>query len=259
MTLTLMSCSLLPHTINAASVQPKNQLEANTNIKQPTKKESKQKQAAEIYISSLIEIIETKYRLYKLEDSPEAKAASQELVKIGKTAVPELINAFRKNRIFLTFGVAETLSKIAHKDSSVVAILINKLGDNDLQVRFGAMKVLENDSFVPELKKATQNKNPNSKYIVIGAVNALQKIDSIIAIPYIVKNIRAVGVSLLQVAVYQIKEDKNDLSKAELEKVISELETALKIIESSENDFPQHIAPFLRESVAELKNSNFSR
>ncbi|MEM1391890.1 MAG: hypothetical protein AAGG00_01070 [Cyanobacteria bacterium P01_H01_bin.150] len=169
MALTLMSCSLFPHTTNAVSVKSTNQLEVNTDIKE-LKKESKQKQTAETSISDLIEIIEQKYETYQVENSPEAKAASQELVEIGKPAVPELINALRKNRIFLTFGVAETLSKIAQKDSSVVPTLINKLGDKDLQVRFGAMKALENDSFVPELKKATQNKNPR---IAAGAISAL--------------------------------------------------------------------------------------
>ena len=508
MALTLMSCSLLPHTTNAVSVKSTNQLEVNTDIKE-LKKESKQKQTAETSISDLIEIIEQKYETYQVENSPEANAASQELVEIGKPAVPELINALRKNRIFLTFGVAETLSRIAQKDSSVVPILINKLGDKDSHVRFGAMKALENDSFVPELKKATQNENPriaagaiyvlarvrgnnlivlpflnhknslirrsaalglapssrkktsqvfaiiknalededpfirvnsalnitfaigytkevsqvieiddinkiakvlvedeenkdssirftavqafaqiyrirylyeikpnpslvpsiikaikdedpgvrymamwkiakmgnakkdaipllleeldskderlrgvaafafqgmgseakpaipkiiaisqnkqeneqnrlgamralgnlrkkavsaipalintikdkqNSKSIVRAAAGTLQKIDSIIAIPYIVKNISDKNKNfsgswtrLLQDAVNEIKRNKNDLSQAELSKVISELETVLKIIESYENDFPQHIAPFLRKSIAELK------
>ncbi|MCJ8282007.1 MAG: hypothetical protein MJK14_19730, partial [Rivularia sp. ALOHA_DT_140] len=172
MALTLMSCSLLTHTKNAVSVQPTNQLEVNIDIKE-LKKESKQKQTAETSISDLIETIEQKYRLYQLDESPKAKAASQELVKIGKPAVPELISALKKNRIFLTLGVAETLSKIARKDSSIVSILINKLGDKNLQVRFGVMKALENDSFVPELKKAAQNKNPR---IAAGAIYVLGKV-----------------------------------------------------------------------------------
>ena len=506
MALTLMSCSLLPHTTNAVSVQLTNQLEVNTDIKE-LKKESKQKQTAETSISGLIEIIEQKY-IYQVDNSPEAKAAIQELAKIGKPAVPELINALRKNRILLTFGVAETLSKIAHKDSSVVPILINKLGDENSQVRFGAMKALENDSSVPELKKAAQDKNPriaagaifalgrayqnsivlpfldnknllirrsaalglapssrkktlevftilknalddedafirvnsalnltfaigyikevsqvieiddinkiakvmvegaenkdssirftavqafsqiyrirylyeitpnpplvpsiikaikdedpgvrymaiwviakmenakkaaipllikeldskderlrgvaafafkgmgsdakpaipkiiaisqnkqeneqnrryalrtlgnlkknavlaipalintiedkqNSELIIIGAAQALQKIDSVVLIPYLVKNISgkdkkfsAAWLRILKSTVNGIKRDKNDLSQAELSKTISELETALKIIENSKNDFPQHIAPFLRESIVELK------
>ena len=169
MALTLMSCSLLPHTTNAVSVQPTNQLEVNTDIKQ-LKKESKQKQTAETSISDLIEIIEQKYIVYQVDNYPEAKAAIQQLAEIGKPAVPELINALKKNRILLTFGVAETLSKIAQKDSSVVPILINKLGDENSQVRFGVMKALEHDSFVPELKKASQNKNPR---IAAGAIFAL--------------------------------------------------------------------------------------
>ena len=81
MALMLMSCSLLSYTTNAASVQPINQIKVNTNAKQ-LKQETKQKQTADTSISGLIKILEQKYRLYKLEDSPEAKAASQALVKI---------------------------------------------------------------------------------------------------------------------------------------------------------------------------------
>ncbi|MEO1428263.1 MAG: hypothetical protein AAFS12_17190 [Cyanobacteria bacterium J06632_19] len=183
MALTLMSCSLLPHTINTASLQPTNQIEINTNTKQLISG-TKQQQIADTSISGLIKILEQKYRLYKLEDSPEAKAASQELVKIGKAAVPKLINALRKNRIFLTLGVAETLLKIAENDSSVVPILINRLGDKNLQVRFGAMKALENHLFAPELKKAAQNKNPR---IAAGAIYTLGKVadDNSIILPFL--------------------------------------------------------------------------
>ncbi|MEO1377829.1 MAG: hypothetical protein AAFW70_26835, partial [Cyanobacteria bacterium J06635_10] len=153
--LTLISCSLLPHTTNAASVQPTNQIEVNTNIKE-IKQKPKQQEVAEASISDLIKILEQKYRPFENEGSQEAEveAAIQALVEIGKPGVPELINALRKNRVLLTLGVAETLSKIAQKDSSVVPVLINKLGDRDLQVRFGVMKALENNSFVPELEKA---------------------------------------------------------------------------------------------------------
>lgn len=167
--LTLMSCSLSPYITNATSVEKSNQIEVNNNIKQ-LKKESNQQQATETSISNLIKILEQRYRLWRLEDSPEAEAASQKLVEIGKPAVPELINALKKNRLFLTLGVSETLSKIAENDSSVVPILINKLGDKDSRVRLAIMKTLENDSFETELKKAAQNKNPK---IAAGAIYAL--------------------------------------------------------------------------------------
>ena len=114
-------------------------------------------------------------------------------------------------------------------------------------------------SAIPALINTIKDKQ-NSKSIVRAAAGTLQKIDSIIAIPYIVKNISDKNKNfsgswtrLLQDAVNEIKRNKNDLSQAELSKVISELETVLKIIESYENDFPQHIAPFLRKSIAELK------
>ena len=177
---TLMSFSLLPLATSCTWIQQSEGVEANTYDLQSKQQQNKLKESK---MSQLIEILEQKYRLYELKNSPEALAASQELVKIGKPAVPELINALRKNRVFLTLGVAETLSTIAQNDSSVVPILINKLGDKDLQVRFGIMTALENDLFVPELKKAAQNKNPR---IAASAIYTLGKVaaDSSIS-PYL--------------------------------------------------------------------------
>lgn len=170
MAVSFISLSLLPLTTSCTWVQQSEGVEAKTYNLQ---NKQQGKEPRESKIAELIEIIEQKYRLYGLEDSPEALAASLELLEIGKPAVPQLINAFRKNRIFLTLGVAETLLKIAQKDSSVVPILIKNLGDENSQVRFGVMKALENDSFVPELKKATQNKNPR---IAAGAIYVLGKV-----------------------------------------------------------------------------------
>ena len=176
---TLMSFSLLPLATSCTWIQQSNGVEANTYDSQS---KQQQNQLKESKISQLIGVLEQKYRLFELEDSPEAKAASQELAEIGKPAVPELINALRKNRVLLTLGVAETLSTIAQKDSSVVPILINKLGDKDLQVRFGVMTALEDNSFVPELKKAARDKNPR---VAAGAIYALGKAadDSSIVLP----------------------------------------------------------------------------
>ena len=144
----------------------------------------------------------------------------------------------------------------------IIAILQNK--QENEQNRLSALKSLGNlkknaVSAIPALINTLEDKQ-NSKSIVRGAAGALQKIDSVIAIPYIVKkisdkdkNYRRSWTRLLQDAVNQIKRNKNDLSKAELSKVISELETALKIIENFENvtnlDFTINI---LRQSIAEL-------
>ena len=99
-----------------------------------------------------------------------AEAAIQQLVNIGKPAVPQLIEAFKKNRALLTISAGETLSKIAKKDPSVAQILIDKLGDKNPQIRFGAMITLDDNSFETALIKATQDKNPR---IRSGAILAL--------------------------------------------------------------------------------------
>ncbi|MEM1391891.1 MAG: HEAT repeat domain-containing protein [Cyanobacteria bacterium P01_H01_bin.150] len=145
----------------------------------------------------------------------------------------------------------------------IIAISQNK--QENEQNRLSALRSLGNlkknaVSAIPALINTLEDKQ-NSKSIVRGAAGALQKIDSVIAIPYIVKkisdkdkNYRRSWTRLLQDAVNQIKRNKNDLSKAELSKVISELETALKIIENFENvtnlDFT---IKKLRQSIAELK------
>ncbi|MGB3756945.1 MAG: HEAT repeat domain-containing protein [Rivularia sp. (in: cyanobacteria)] len=138
----LISFSLLPLNTSTASAQ---QLQEQNS------------QQAVSTIPKLIEILEQR-EIYR--SSPVAEAAIQQLVNIGKPAVPQLIEAFKKNRAFLTIGLRETLAKIARKDSSVAQILINKLGDKNTRIRLGAMLALNDDSFEAALKKATQDKNP---------------------------------------------------------------------------------------------------
>ena len=113
-------------------------------------------------VAQLIEILEQKFPVNKPPSSIET--ASQKLVKIGKPAVPQLLNVLNKYNhtdSYAATNIAITLSEIAEKDSSVVKILIDKLGDNNRQVRYGVMTALRySSSFEAELKQATQDKNP---------------------------------------------------------------------------------------------------
>ncbi len=105
-------------------------------------------------ISQLIEKLEKR----TINSASEAaQNASKELVRIGKPAVPQLIEALEENRTLLTFGITETLSEIAKKDASVVAILIEKLGDKNPQVRIVAMFALMESQSKNVLIKAAQN------------------------------------------------------------------------------------------------------
>ncbi|MEO1428262.1 MAG: HEAT repeat domain-containing protein [Cyanobacteria bacterium J06633_8] len=184
----------------------------------------------------------------------------------AEQAIPLLLEALNEKdariRDLAVLAFQYTRSEAKPAIPKIIAILKNK--QESKLIRHYALITLGNlrknaVSAIPTLINTIEDKQ-NSKSIVISAAYALQKIDSVIVIPYIVKNIsdkdknfRAAWLRVLQDAVYEIKRKKNDLSKVELEKVVSELETALKIIENSENDFPQRMLPFLRESIAELK------
>lgn len=94
--------------------------------------------------------------------SKAARDASEELVRTGKPAIPQLIEALKKNQALLTVDIGKILSNIAINDASVAQILIDKLGDKNLNIRFAvATMALEDNKFENVLKKTAQdNKNP---------------------------------------------------------------------------------------------------
>ncbi|MEL6457400.1 MAG: hypothetical protein AAFQ91_03990 [Cyanobacteria bacterium J06621_15] len=109
-------------------------------------------------IAKLIKILE-KRNIDNPSDA--ARDAREELVRIGKSAVPQLIKALEQNRSLLTFGIIETLSEIAKKDASILQFLIEKLGDKNLQVRFVAISALRDSNFQTALiKTAKDSTNP---------------------------------------------------------------------------------------------------
>ncbi|MEO0838602.1 MAG: HEAT repeat domain-containing protein [Cyanobacteria bacterium J06643_5] len=112
--------------------------------------------------SSIARLIENLEQKYIDVDSSSARNASKELVSIGKPAVPQLIEGFKRNRSLLTFEIVETLSQIAQKDASVAQILIDNLGNNNSQIRSGAIFALSDSpsKFKTQLKKAARDRNP---------------------------------------------------------------------------------------------------
>ncbi len=183
-----------------------------------------------------------------------------------KAAIPLLMEALNEKDERIR-GVAALAFQYMGSDAKpaipkIIAMLQNK--QEDEQNRRNAMRALGNlkknaVSAIPALINTIEDKQ-NSKSIVLAAADALQKIDSLVVIPYLVnnisekdKNFRAAWLRLLWDAANEIKNNKKNLSQAELEKAISDLETALKTIENSEHEIPQHIASSLQRSIAELK------
>ena len=112
-------------------------------------------------------------------------------------------------------------------------------------------------SAVPILVQILENKL-NPQHLAISVALALDKINCQSLIPILVKrladkNFGSVSLNILSNIALRIKEIKKSFSDAELAKVISEFETALKVINDSANEFPKYKVEVLRESVAELK------
>lgn len=157
----LISLSILPLTTSSAWGRDTTSQQQKQSVIIATANKSR--------IAQLINKLEEKYTSL----SPEAgEDASRELVKIGKPAVPQLIEAFKQNRLLLNFGISETLSQIAKKDASVKQIMIDKLGDKNPQIRLGAMFALSDSSFQTALMKAAQNhRNPRVRSYAILFIN----------------------------------------------------------------------------------------
>ncbi|MEO1377996.1 MAG: hypothetical protein AAFW70_27710, partial [Cyanobacteria bacterium J06635_10] len=202
------------------------------------------------------------------DEDPGVRYMAMEIISISenpiKAAIPLLMEALNekgeRTRGAAVLAFQSMASEAKPAIPKIIAILQNKQ-ENEQNRRYALITLgnLKKNavSAIPALIDTIEDKQ-NSKSIVISAAQALQKIDSLIVIYSIVKRLseKYFGASLLDVlmrAASQVRINKDDLSKPELEKVISELETALTIIENYENDFPQHMVKSIQKSIAELK------
>lgn len=190
----------------------------------------------------------------------------QKLEKLDKSAIPALIKSLddknKANRGAAIYALGSMGSEAKAAKPKLVEIL-RKKQESDENRGSAAMALGEMGkdalSAVPILVKILENKL-NPQHLAISAALALDKIDCQTLIPILVKrltdkNFGSVSLNILNNIASKIKENKNIFSEAELANNIYEFETALKIIDKSNDDFSEDRITSLRKSVAVLKSS----
>ena len=186
------------------------------------------------------------------------------LEKSDKAAIPALIKSLddknKANRGAAIYALGSMGSEAKAAKPKLVEILQKKQESDENRANAAmALGEMGKDalSVVPILVKILENKL-NPQHLAISVALALDKIDCQTLIPILVnrladKNFGSVSLNILSNIALRIKEGKNSFSDAELTNATSEFETALKVIDNSENEFPKYKVEVLRESEAGLK------
>ncbi|MBD1939545.1 HEAT repeat domain-containing protein [Microcoleus sp. FACHB-68] len=185
------------------------------------------------------------------KDAYVRSSAASALDSIGteaKAAVPGLINALKDENARVRANAASALGSIGTEAKAVVPDLVNALNDKDADVRGNAASALgkigtEAKAAVPDLVNALKDENA---YVRSRAASALGKIgtEAKAAVPDLVNalkdendEVRGNAASALQSIALSLQEKANTLSPKELDKTISDLEAALKILEAPKAEF----------------------
>ena len=207
------------------------------------------------------------------EDRHQRMVAAYALGKIGTeavSAVPALINTLQDSNAEIRLNAAMALGRISADAASAVPALIVALQDQDKYVRQSAADALgrfgaKAKTAVPALVSALKDEN---KYVRLNAASALGRIglEAKPAIPALITALQDDKVEVRRNAatglggIAGVFQDKaKTLSSAELEKDISDLEKALKIVEDPDRQFAEEDIAVVRRPLLALKAEQETR
>lgn len=199
--------------------------------------------------------------------------AAYALGKIGpeaSSAVPNLITALQDTNAEVRLNAATALGRIGAESKTAVPALIVALQDTDKYVRQGAADALGRfgtraKTAVPALITALQDKN---NYVRLNAAAALGRIglEAKPAIPALIaalqdekEEVRRNAANGLGGIAGVFQDKAKTLSSSELEKDISDLEKALKIVEDPEANFAEEYIAVVRRPLLALKAEKETR
>jgi HEAT repeat protein len=199
--------------------------------------------------------------------------AAYALGKIGSeasAAVPTLIARLQDANAEVRLNAATALGRIGAEAKTTVPALIAALQDKDKYVRQGAADALgrfgaKGKTAVPALITALRDEN---KYVRLNAASALGRIgiEAKPAIPALIGTLQDEKVEVRRNAasglggIAGVFQDKaKTLSSEELEKDISDLEKALKIVEDPNANFAEENIAVVRRPLLALKAEKETR
>ncbi|MDB9514971.1 HEAT repeat domain-containing protein [Kamptonema animale CS-326] len=182
----------------------------------------------------------------------------------AKTVVSALITLLKNSNIEVRWSAAFTLGMIDAEAKTVVPVLIPLLKDSEGKVRWSAASALGNfgteaKAAVPGLIAILKDSNANVRS---SAASALANIGAEVkaAVPALIPllkdsdaDVRSSATNALKKIAVNIQDQAKTLSPAELDKVIGQFETALKILEDSKAKFPKEDIATIRLSINALK------
>ena len=194
-------------------------------------------------------------------------SAASALRNIGaeaKTAVPQLIPLLKDSQANVRISAASALGNIGAEAKAAVPQLIPLLKDSEADVRISATEALGNigaeaKAAVPQLIPLLKDSNP---VVPSRAASALGKIgaEAKAAVSQLVpllkdseENVRFSGAYALESIGLSLQEKAKTLTSQELSQVISNLESALKILAEPKADFSQSTIANLRVYIYVLK------
>lgn len=192
----------------------------------------------------------------------------------AKDAIPDLIKALKDRDAEVRYSAIPALGRTGFLAKDAVPDLkaVLKL-DADRNMRFKAAWALgeigpDAKSAVPDLKEALADKDAdvrNNAVVALGKIGAASKDalpDLRVAlkdpVPYVCNN-AAEALGKIAARLQDSANTPNTLTSSDLEKAISELEQALKILEESKGKFSEQSIANLRRSLKALKEQKNKR
>jgi HEAT repeat protein len=211
--------------------------------------------------------------LLKDSDAGVRSSAAYALGRIGaeaKTALPQLVPLLKDSDAYVRSSAAYTLGRIGAEAKTALPQLVPLLKDSDAGVRSGAASAL--GSMGAEAKTALPQIVPLLKdskgYVRISAADVLGRMgaEAKTALPQLVPllkdsdaDVRRNAASALVSIALSLQEKAKTLTSPELDRAVSNLESALKIVEEPKADFSKETIAHLRVYIKELKDEQRER
>jgi vesicle coat complex subunit len=264
---TALLCFCLPLlVIGSTWAQTPNSSQVNLYIQQLQSANQQQRISA---IESLVglgkPVVPALVRALKDKNPSVRSSAAIALGKMGvqaTSAVPSLSHALQDENLEVRRSAAIAMGKLGRP--ALVPYLVVKLQSPDASVRYSATHALSRfgadaKPAIPQLTKAIQDNNHAVRF---GAVNAVGNLGTIAipTIPSLVKALQENDESVPPSAAYSlgriafsVHENANKVLTQDLDSVIANLETAIKIISNSSVKFPEAATNSIQQQLAALK------
>ena len=198
------------------------------------------------------------------------RSAAQVLIQMGPPAIPALAKALKNSDADVRSNAAEALGRIGAEAKTALPQLVPLLKDSNADVRSSAASALgslgpEAKTVLPQLVSLLKDSTPGVRSSVAEVFDSLGA-EAKTVLPQLVSLLKdsnpGVKTNAANALVYialSLPEKANTLTPPELNRAVSNLESALKIMEEPKANFKKSNIPYLRVSLHFLKAEQTDR